>query len=175
MMGFRAVGQLDLRKPKFLDCSNHSYVFLAPLTLPSSAAPAPLHGGVVVKTAKELSKDREMLVNEAGIYDEFPGMLQECNPSSPPIVPKFYGYYVPSLESIDHYKVDNEDEEAGTAVRKDARRFLRCLSPILLLEFCGEPIRSKKNLSTSDWCDDFPLNCPPKGSYKPMLTSRNLL
>ncbi len=101
-----------------------------------------------------------MLTNEAEFYDSFPDALQGCDPSSPPIVPKFYGYYLLSLESINHY---TEDE---STVLHDVLDFLLCLTPMLLLEYCGEPIRSE-NLSTSNWCEDFsPIIFPqplPKG------------
>jgi len=115
-----------------------------------------LRGGVVVKMSRVSHEDRDMLENEADIYDKFPGELQECNPSSPPIVPKFYGYYVPSLESIfPCYHVDDENELAASTLQKAVLRLILCLSPILLLEYCGQAIRSNK-LSTSDWCEDFP-------------------
>ncbi len=105
-----------------------------------------------------------MLRNEAETYDSFPGALQGCDPSSPSIVPKFYGYYLLSLESLARYRAHAVDDETALTVLRDALRFLLCLSPMLLLEFCGEPIRPK-SLSTSGWCEDlsFPFNRYPKG------------
>ncbi len=103
-----------------------------------------------------------MLKNEAEVYDSFPGALQGCDPSAPPIVPKFYGCYSLSLESIDLYK--DEDEEIRRTLVNDTLKFFLCLTPMLLLEYCGEPIGSE-SLSTSNWCEDFsphPFLQPPK-------------
>jgi len=137
----RTIGQLDLSQ-KRLGSGNHSYVFLASFTLPSCAAP-PLRGEVAVKLAKVRLKDREMLENEAKIYDEFPCELQESTASSPPAVSKFFGYYTPSCESVDSYKDDGGDEESARTVRRDVCKLLQSIiSPILLLEPCGEPIKA---------------------------------
>jgi len=95
-----------------------------------------------------------MLENEAEIYASFPDALQECNPSSPPIVPRFYGHYWPSFGSAYRYNVGEDKKK----VQRDAQKFLSYLSPIMLVEFCGRPIKSE-NLSSSDWCEDF----SPKG------------
>src|SRR6266404_2043783 len=124
------VRQVDLRqRRKFLGHSNHSYVFLAPLTLSSGAAMPTVRGGVVVKIARaHCEEDCDMFTNEAEFYDSFAGVLQGCDSPSPPI---FYGYYFLSLESINHYK---EDE---STVLRDVLNFLLCLTPMLLLEYCG--------------------------------------
>ncbi len=169
-------GQLDLRQSKFLGSGSHSDVFLAPFTLPPRETAAPLRGGVVVKIAKKTREDRDMLKNEAEIYDKFRATLQECNPSSPPIVPKFYGYYVPSWGPTYRY-VDDEGLEAIHKLRRDAFNFLQYLGPILLLEFCGKPIRPER-LSTIDWCEDFlPITVPrppPRGSKSKLQASAHV-
>lgn len=138
----RTTGKLDLRRPRRLGSSNHSSVFLAPFT-PSCAAPS-LCVKVAVKLAKTRSEDHEMLRNEAYIYDEFPCELQEITPSLPPIVPKFFGYYYPSCETVGSYEGDDGDEEGALTVQRDVNRLIHLdiISPILLLEPCGEPIKA---------------------------------
>ena len=137
----RTTGQLDLSQRRDLGTSNHSKVFLAPLTLSSHAEPSSQCGKVAVKIAKGSWVDRDMLENEATIYDKFPCDLQESTPSSPAIVPKFFGYYVPSCESVDSYKGDDENGEEACKVRRDVCNLLQItISPILLVEHCGEPI-----------------------------------
>ncbi len=149
-LDFRTIGQLDLSRQERLGSGSHSYVFPAPFTLPSRAAP-PLRGEVAVKLATADWADREMLENEAKIYDKFPCELQDSTPSSPPVVPKFFGYYTPSCESVDSYKGDDGDEEGTMTVRRDVCKLLQSIiSSILLLEPCGEPIKSEM-LSTSNW------------------------
>ncbi|KAI9431932.1 hypothetical protein H4582DRAFT_1884603 [Lactarius indigo] len=140
----RTVGQLEFSRfgEQRLGDGTHSYLFLASFT-PSCTAPS-LRGEVVVKLAKAHRADREMLENEAEVYDRFPRELQEFTPSSPPLVPKFFGYYTPSCASVDSYKGDNGDEEDARAVRRDVCKLLQStISPILLLEHCGEPINTK--------------------------------
>jgi hypothetical protein len=85
-----------------------------------------------------------MLENEAIIYDKFPCELQQSTPSSPPIVPKFFGYYTPSCDSVDSYEGEDGDEEDTKIVQRDVRSLLlddSSISPILLLEPCGEEIK----------------------------------
>jgi hypothetical protein len=82
-----------------------------------------------------------MLDNEAMIYDKFPCELQQSTPSSPPVVPKFFGYYTPSCDSVDSY--EGEDEEDASIVRRDVRKLLETtIGPILLLEPCGKPMNA---------------------------------
>jgi len=134
-----AIGQLDLRQKQHLGEGSHSYVFRAPLTLPSCAGPS-LH--VAVKITK--FQEKVMLANEAKIYDKFPWELQQ----SPPVVPRFYGYYVPSFESVENFKGDDGDEEDANKVGVDiCKLWPICdypeiiFSPILLLEPCGEQVK----------------------------------
>lgn len=88
-----------------------------------------------------------MFANEMKIYDMFPRELQESTPSSPPVVPRYYGLYKP--HTVDHYKDDDGDEEAASIVRSHVSKVLGGVGPILLLEPCGEPIKVE-TLSTSD-------------------------
>jgi len=138
-------GQLDLRYSKFLGNGNHSFVILAPLTLPSVVSAPSTHGAVAVKLAGRQGSEREMLLNEAKIYNAFPRELQEGSPQAPPIVPKFYGYYVPSLEAFDSYA---DDDKFRKKERECIRTMLECITPILLLESCGEEIRAMALSST---------------------------
>jgi hypothetical protein len=83
-----------------------------------------------------------MLENEAKIYDKFPCDLQESTPSSPPVVPKFFGYYEPSCESVDSYTSEDGNEEDARKVQEDVAELLQVtISPILLLEPCGKPMK----------------------------------
>ncbi|KAH9029965.1 hypothetical protein EDB85DRAFT_1964782 [Lactarius pseudohatsudake] len=151
----RKIGQLEFGGfgKQRLGSGFHSNVFLASFTLPtllSSAAPS-LHGDIAVKLAKACRADREMLENEAEVYDKFPCELQESTPSLPPVVPKFFGYYTPSCESVDSYKGDDEDEGGARAVRADVCKLLQsATSPILLVELCGKPIKTNMPSRASD-------------------------
>jgi hypothetical protein len=83
-----------------------------------------------------------MLENEAKIYDKFPWELQESTPSSLPVVPKFFRYYEPSCESLDSYMGEDGNEEDARKVQEDVAELLQVtISPILLLECCGKPIK----------------------------------
>jgi hypothetical protein len=130
------IGQLDLSGKQKLGDGSHSHVYLAPLSLPACAGPS-LCREVAVKIAMYWY-EQDMLVNEAKIYDKFPYELQDFTPSSTPIVPRFYGYYEPSCESVDGYKGDDGDEKDAITVREHVRMLLqRFTSPLLLLEPCG--------------------------------------
>ncbi|KAH8985778.1 hypothetical protein EDB86DRAFT_2323457 [Lactarius hatsudake] len=140
----RTIGQLEFGGfgKQRLGSGFHSNVFLALFTLLSCAVSS-LHGEVAVKLAKGHWADREMLENEAEVYNKFPCELQESTPSSPGVVPKFFGYYSPSCESVDSYKGDDGDEGGAKAVRRDVCKLLRsATSPILLLEHCGKSIKT---------------------------------
>ncbi|KAI0297776.1 hypothetical protein B0F90DRAFT_1869703, partial [Multifurca ochricompacta] len=127
---------LDLRYHKCLGEGNHSIVFLAPLTLPSPENAPPMCGAVAVKLAT-LDEDK-VLINEARIYSAFPRELQEGQgPDLPPIVPKFYGYYRASQEAFNDQCLVGEFTEAE---REEIRMILRYISPLLLLEPCGQQI-----------------------------------
>ena len=98
--------------------------------------------------------DRMMLEDEAVMYQNFPAELQESTPSSPPVVPNFYGYYMPAFflisESCDKSADDNGDEEDARIVWKHVYKLLRSsVRYILILEPCGKPVECK-TLSKSD-------------------------
>jgi hypothetical protein len=128
------IGQLDLRRKQELGGGHHSHVFLAPLTLPSRAGPT--NYKVAVKVATDDLEDKRMLQKEAEMYNDFPRELQKSTRSSPPVVPRFYGYYEPSFgeRKLNHFT----EYMLGSII-----------TPMLLLEPCGKEIRCKM-LSKSD-------------------------
>ncbi|KAL6304650.1 hypothetical protein BKA93DRAFT_749586 [Sparassis latifolia] len=146
------VGHLYLKQKNKLGAGNHSLVQRAPLTLPAPLTARSRSGQVTVaaKTALNLASAHNQLRNEAKSYDAFPKHLMQdwCgyNLVTPvkhpvpvgPVVPKFYGYYVPLGDNGEW-----EDEEyEGYDEYHDKR--LRCESPILLMEECGDPIEPHK-------------------------------
>lgn len=146
------VAHLHLKKSNRLGTGNHSYVYRAPLTLPKPLSGRSPTGQVTVaaKTSFPALGDRRLLRNEAKIYNAFPKHLMQeycgynlVTPMMHPVpvgavVPKFYGYYVPvddsgkSLDEIDKH-----------AQRRDSYE-TEWLSPILLLEECGDPVQPEK-------------------------------
>ncbi|KAF9785305.1 hypothetical protein BJ322DRAFT_989382, partial [Thelephora terrestris] len=122
--------ELSLDPEEVVGVGNHSNVYRATLTLPKGLSGRTPDGKitVVAKTAFPHSNHRALLHNEAKIFGSFPRHFSEewCgyNMVSPlswpvpvgPIVPKFYGYYLPTGENRDK------------------------LSPILLMEECGNPV-----------------------------------
>jgi hypothetical protein len=102
-------------------------------------------GAVAVKAAPN-PYERNMLLNEATIYDAFPRELQEGTAHAPPIVPKFYGYYVPSLKAFRSYADNNKLTKED---REKLEKIIRCITPILLVEPCGKEIRAW-SLSSKD-------------------------
>jgi len=149
MLDHPTMGRLDLRHSKYLGSGHHSKVVVAPLTLPSSAAAPSVRGAVAVKLARPHPAEREMLLNEAKIYNAFPRDLQEGTSHQPPVVPKFYGYYVPSREAFDSqsYKFNEED-------RKVVWKAIKGVTPLLLLEACGREIKAPL-LSRTERCARF--------------------
>ena len=109
---------------------------------------------VAVKFSFPHHDDREMLRNEAKIYDAFPRNLQD---GDAPIVPKFYGYYKPSTEASDlddcnHGDADGLDKEKWKAVRKALLGFN---TSILLVEACGNPLGPCSLTGAARWALDF--------------------
>jgi hypothetical protein len=90
-----------------------------------------------------------MLKTEVAMFEMFPRELQESTPSSPPVVPRFYGCYAANDSSVDSYKDADGDEEAASIVRTHVLEVLGLISDILLLEPCGKPIEVE-TLSTSN-------------------------
>ncbi|KAI0788420.1 hypothetical protein C8Q75DRAFT_807643 [Abortiporus biennis] len=124
---------------------HHSLVYAAPLKLPTplstyrSSSRLPGTVQVVAKVALAKKEPRQLLNNEGRIYNGFPNHMSEeyCgwhlispfmhSPApSCPVVPKFYGYYVP---------VDLPGNIKGPEIGR---------SPILLIEDCGAPINASE-------------------------------
>ena len=126
--------KLYLDPEDLVGVGHHSNVYRATLTLPKGLSARTPDGKVTVvaKTAFPRSEHRSLLHNEGKIFGSFPRHFSEewCgyNMISPlawpvpvgPVVPKFYGYYMP------------------TGGREDA------LSPILLMEECGTPVSPRR-------------------------------
>ena len=122
--------ELYLDPKETVGVGNHSFVYRATLTLPKGVSARTPDGKVTVvaKTAFPEPGHRYLLHNEAKMFGSFPRHFSEefCgyNMVSPlswpvpvgPVVPKFYGYYMPTGEHK------------------------RRLSPILLMEECGIPV-----------------------------------
>ncbi|EKM57233.1 uncharacterized protein PHACADRAFT_254886 [Phanerochaete carnosa HHB-10118-sp] len=133
---------LHLAHQNRMGVGNHSLVYRAPLTLPVPLSAHSRNGKVTVaaKSAFPKFRARELLANEAKMYSRFPEHLSQdwCgyNLVTPikhpvpvgPVVPKFFGYYVPTRG--DGSLVDVFD--AGVP------------SPVLLLEECGKPVTPGK-------------------------------
>ena len=96
-----------------------------------------MRGAVAVKLSKPHDDAREMLLNEAKIYNAFPHDLQA---GDVPVVPKFYGYYTPYIEVSD--RVNNENESGNLDKDEWTRETMpKCMiAPILLLEACGKAV-----------------------------------
>lgn len=100
-----------------------------------------------------------MLLNEAKIYNAFPRELQAGNN---PVVPKFYGYYVPSTEAFECDDNGNEggsDDDTDNFDEKEwntVRSMLDVISPILLLEACGKDVQSHYLSDKDRWGTQFP-------------------
>ncbi|KAF8333622.1 uncharacterized protein EI90DRAFT_2994581 [Cantharellus anzutake] len=136
---------------------NHSDVYLVPLRLPRPLSARTPTGEVSVacKMAHDRSRRaRELLENEARVYASFPSYMFEewngYNLLSPkfknpvpvgPVVPKFYGYYKPIYDA-EYYAEDEKDLDEES--KKSMKAFIEGLSPILLMEHCGEQIDSRE-------------------------------
>ena len=126
--------ELYLDPGEVVGVGHHSNVYRATLTLPKGLSARTPDGKVTVvaKTAFPRSEHRFLFHNEAKIFSSFPRHFSEewCgyNMVSPlswpvpvgPVVPKFYGYYMPTGEKRD------------------------TLSPILLMEECGTPVNPRR-------------------------------
>jgi hypothetical protein len=159
---------LNLARAPLLGTGHHSLVHRASLRLPPPLAANSPTGEVTVaaKVAFQEWSARELLDNEAKIYDAFPEHLMEnwCGlnlvaPIKEPVpvgavVPRFYGYYLPVKEDDDNVKEKSESDDVRS---NDQNR-----SPILLLEECGSPIepgsfsQDERSVSTI-FCAKFPL------------------
>ena len=140
------VAHLHLTQNHRFGVGHHSLVHHAPLTLPEPLSAHSRNGRVIVaaKSAFNHESARHLLNREAKIYNAFPRHLSEdwcgfnlatpCKHPVPagPVVPKFYGYYVP---------VKMED---GKEVLRNDEKDSESPSPILLMEECGKPVKPEK-------------------------------
>jgi hypothetical protein len=135
-------GQLDLRHSDYLGVGHHSEVVLAPLTFPSTTPKPSVRGAVAVKLSNPYDDAREMLLNEAKIYNAFPHDLQG---GDVPVVPKFYGFYTPYIDNGNGS--GNLDKEEWTREMMPERLIM----PILLLEACGKAVRTHSLSHSGRW------------------------
>ncbi|KZS99889.1 uncharacterized protein LAESUDRAFT_667429 [Laetiporus sulphureus 93-53] len=149
---------------------NHSLVYRAALRLPPPLKAIGPFGQVTTaaKLAIPEQSARDMLKTEADIYNKFPRHLMEhwsgynlIAPHNFPVpvhavVPKFYGYYVPE-----------EDTPASD---------VSGLSPILLIEECGEPIDPKElSLDEQSQCYTHILRLHLEEFIQNSVFTRNIL
>ncbi|KAI0819896.1 hypothetical protein BC628DRAFT_1423422 [Trametes gibbosa] len=146
------VAHLRLAESNRLGSGHHSYVYRAPLTLPSPLSAHSPTGQVTVAAKLAYSKcsAHNLLRNEARAYDAFPKHIQQeyCGyhivPQSRfpvpvvPIVPKFYGYYLPTNDRGD--VLDSHHSKCSEARPCN----VDWPSPILLMEECGSPVEPAK-------------------------------
>jgi hypothetical protein len=107
-----------------------------------------VRGAVAVKLSNWLNKEREMLLNEAKIYNAFPRDLQG---GDVPVVPKFYGCYTPYIKVPD--RVDNGNGNGNLDKEEWTREIMpECLiAPILLLEACGKAVSTCSLSHSGRW------------------------
>ncbi len=142
-----STGQLDLRCSKHLGVGNHSQVFLALLTFPSTTPKSTIHGVVAVKLSKS-EDDARMLLHEAKIYNAFPRDLHEADI---PVVPNFYGYYAPVFD-----RVNNDNDSSNSDEQEwECEVWSKCIRPILLLEACGEPVCADALSDSGRWACNY--------------------
>ncbi|KDQ58457.1 hypothetical protein JAAARDRAFT_193028 [Jaapia argillacea MUCL 33604] len=138
------IGHLYLSDTDILGEGHHSCVYRAEMKLPRplSARSPNKRVAIAAKIPFRGDSPRALLDNEAKIYNQFPKHMMEdwcgynlVTPSmypTPvcPVVPKFYGYWVPAEE--------DEDSDVRRGKRKAEPKVER--RPILLMEQCGVPI-----------------------------------
>ncbi|KAJ7479762.1 hypothetical protein FB451DRAFT_1031491, partial [Mycena latifolia] len=146
------IAHLNLSSAPRIGVGNHSVVVRAALRLPRPLGARSPTGEVTVaaKTGFPNEEARRLLHNEGKIYGAFPKHLMEdwCGlnlvaPITHPVpvhavVPKFYGYYVPVRE--DDYEKEDEATALARFERSNSYKDWKRMSPILLLEECGDPI-----------------------------------
>lgn len=158
------VAELHLYPSNRIGFGNHSIVYRAPLTLPAPLSARSRTGQctVAVKLAQRRCTAHGFLQNEGEVYASFPKDAQEeyCGYNIIPpcrypvpvgaVVPKFFGYYVPAV-GADKLR-DKVDRHAGCDERSPCR--VSWMSPILLMEECGEPVKPAK-LTPDQRCVSF--------------------
>ncbi|KAI9069031.1 hypothetical protein FKP32DRAFT_1641399 [Trametes sanguinea] len=153
------VAHLYLKESNRLGTGHHSDVYRAPFTLPPPLSAHSRTGQVTVaaKLAFPHCTAHLLLHNEARTYAAFPEHAQQeycgynvvppCRFPVPvgPIVPKSYGFYLPVGDDgkiVDGYR--REIAKHGACMGQYEPCEVPWLSPILLLEECGEPVKPKK-------------------------------
>ncbi|KAF8333631.1 uncharacterized protein EI90DRAFT_2916492 [Cantharellus anzutake] len=147
------VAELRLSLSYKLGSGSHSDVYLVPLRLPRPLSARTPTGEVSVacKMAHDRSCEaRELLENEASVYASLPShMFEEWNGYNlltpefrdpvpvGPVAPKFFGYYKATYDP-EYYAEEEKDLDEES--RESTKAFIEGLSPILLMEHCGEQI-----------------------------------
>jgi hypothetical protein len=144
-----------LQTPR-LGVGHHSEVFSAPLTFPSTTPKSTIHGVVAVKLSKGRADARQMLKDEAKIYNVFPRNLHRADV---PVVPNFYGYYAPHTEVFDRVNNDNDKSILDEEEVKRGLLVIKCIGPILLLEACGAAVRARALSDSGRWACNY-HSCP---------------
>ena len=149
---------LHLDKSSRLGTGNHSYVYRALLTLPPPLS-ARSHTGqctVAAKLAFPQCSAHTLLANEGKVYSKLPRHTQEeycgfnivppCNYPVPvgAIAPKFYGYYVPMEEDGTVMQAYSEEKRRHRGCDGSRPCKVEWVSPILLMEECGTPVKPEK-------------------------------
>ncbi|KAI0329808.1 hypothetical protein GY45DRAFT_1324614 [Cubamyces sp. BRFM 1775] len=149
------IAHLHLRQTNRLGTGHHSSVYRAPLTLPPPLSAYSPTGQVTVaaKLAFPHCTAHALLHNEARTYHAFPEHAQQeycgynivppCHYPVPigPIVPRFYGFYLPVDKDgnfTDEFALHGKEHSRCT---EDGACRVPWISPILLIEECGEPIK----------------------------------
>ncbi|KAH9903238.1 hypothetical protein C8Q73DRAFT_798902 [Cubamyces lactineus] len=164
------VAHLHLRQTNRLGTGHHSSVYRAPLTLPPPLSAYSPTGQVTVaaKLAFPRCTAHALLHNEARTYSAFPehaqteycgyNVVPPCHYPVPigPIVPKFYGFYLPVGEdgkTKDEFALHGKEHNM---CREDAACSVSWRSPILLMEECGEPVKPE-NFTVDERTECFSL------------------
>ncbi|TFY56896.1 hypothetical protein EVG20_g8752 [Dentipellis fragilis] len=134
------VAHLYVNKHGVMGEGHHSMAYRASVRLPYplSAHSPNKQVTVAMKVAMERQSARDMLKNEATVYNSFPRYLMEdwcgynlCTPDhaypvpATAVVPKFFGYYVPDFEKEKKSKAEDgdgtqdKDEETGSKVEDE--------------------------------------------------------
>ncbi|KAI0329800.1 hypothetical protein GY45DRAFT_1435189 [Cubamyces sp. BRFM 1775] len=151
------VAHLHLRQKSRLGMGNHSFVYHAPLTLPPPLSAYSPTGQVTVaaKLAFPHCSAHALLHNEARAYSAFTedaqheycgyNIIPPCYYPVPvvPIVPKFYGFYLPVGDDgkfMDEFALHEKEHRncSGGSCK------VPWISPILLMEECGQPVKPHK-------------------------------
>ncbi|KAL0954503.1 hypothetical protein HGRIS_003470 [Hohenbuehelia grisea] len=164
------VACLNLASPPLLGVGSHSVAYRGALRLPAPLLGETPDGtvSVAVKLAINADGARDMLRNEAKTYDSFPQHMMEewlgmnlVLPIKSPqpigaVAPKFFGYYVPEEATEARCKRDADarrdrklqgdgDSDSNywplPGRYRDDGPSEEVLSPVLLLEDCGVPVR----------------------------------